>query len=48
VVFPVNNVAIIALSAAFAVWFFRERLNSANWWGLALAVAAIGLIALTR
>jgi len=48
VVFPVNNVAIIALSAAFAVWFFRERLNRANWWGLALAVAAIGLIALTR
>ena len=48
VVFPVNNVAIIALSAAFAVWFFRERLNPANWWGLALAVAAIGLIALTR
>jgi len=48
VVFPLNNVAIIALSAAFAVWFFRERLNRANWWGLALAVTAIGLIALTR
>lgn len=45
VFFPINNVSIIALSALFAYLFFSEKLSKANWGGVLLAIAAIGLIA---
>ena len=45
VFFPINNVSIIALSALFAYLFFSEKLSKANWSGVLLAIAAIGLIA---
>lgn len=43
-VFPVANVAIIVVTTIGAVTLFRERLSAINWLGIALAVAAIGLI----
>ncbi|MBV6440187.1 MAG: hypothetical protein EPGJADBJ_01850 [Saprospiraceae bacterium] len=44
--FPVVNVAIIFTTTIGAVWLFHERLSRYNWFGIALAVAAIGLISL--
>lgn len=46
VVFPVNNVSIMALSALLAYWLFREKLGKINILGLALALSAIVLIAM--
>ena len=43
-VFPVTNVGIIFITTIGAVWMFQERLSRLNWLGIALAVAAIGLI----
>jgi len=43
-VFPVINVGIIVATTIGAVWLFQERLSKINWVGIALAVAAIGLI----
>ncbi len=45
VMFPLNNVGIIALSALAAFLFFKERLNLYKWLGLVLAIASIFLIA---
>jgi multidrug transporter EmrE-like cation transporter len=45
-VFPVNNIAIVALSALVAVLLFREKLSRLNVAGLGLAILAIALIAL--
>lgn len=47
VVFPVNNVAVIGLSAVLAAWWFRERLSKINTLGVLLAMLAIVLIALS-
>lgn len=45
-VFPVTNVGIIFATTIGAVWLFQERLSLPNWIGIALAVAAIGLISM--
>lgn len=45
-VFPVMNVGIIFITTIGAVWLFQERLSRYNWLGIALAVAAIGLISI--
>ena len=42
--FPLTNVGIILATTIGAVWLFEERLSSVNWWGIALAVAAIVFI----
>lgn len=44
IVFPLVNVAIIFVTTIGAVWLFQERLSRINWLGIALALAAIGLI----
>lgn len=44
--FPVMNVGVIFATTIGAVWLFHERLSQHNWLGIALAVAAIGLISL--
>lgn len=46
VLFPTNNVGIIALSALIAVVFFAEKLNIYKWIGLVVAVASIILISM--
>lgn len=46
VVFPINNVAIIVLSAFVAVLFLKESLTKLNWLGVGLAALSILLITL--
>jgi len=46
VFFPVLSVAVIALSALGAYLFFKEKLSPTNLIGVALAMLAIGLIAI--
>lgn len=41
--YPLVNITVLVASALIAVLGFRERLSPANWVGLALAIAAIGL-----
>lgn len=47
VVFTINNIGIVLLSTLFGVLIFKEFLKKKNWIGIGLAVAAIGLIALS-
>jgi multidrug transporter EmrE-like cation transporter len=47
VVFPINNVSIIVLSTLIAILFFKEKLQKINSLGLAFALVAIALIALS-
>lgn len=42
--FPLINVGIIVFTTIGAILLFHERIGKANWWGVALAVAAIVLI----
>jgi len=44
VMFPLNNVGIIALSALAAFLFFKERMNAWKWIGLLIAIVSILLI----
>lgn len=46
VVFPVNSMGIVALSALLSVAIFKEKLSKMNWLGIVLAMVAIGMIAL--
>lgn len=48
VVFPINNVSIIALSSLGAFLFFREKLNRYNQIGVLVAILSIVLIAFGR
>ncbi|MCS6795630.1 MAG: hypothetical protein NZ516_06695 [Raineya sp.] len=43
--FPLFNIAIILVSTLLAIIIFREKLNSANRWGIVLAIIAIGAMA---
>ncbi len=47
-IFTVNNVAIVILSIATAILFFKEKLLVKNWIGVGLAVISIFLIALGK
>lgn len=44
-IIPVNNMAVVLLSAIIAGLFFRERLSVTNWVGIVLALLSIILIA---
>lgn len=44
-VFPINNVAIVLLSAVLGVWLFQEKLNRAHRLGIGMAVLSIWLMA---
>ncbi|MBL7828520.1 MAG: EamA family transporter [Saprospiraceae bacterium] len=46
IVFPVNNVGIIVVTAIGAVLIFQERLTKWNWLGVGLAATAIYLMAI--
>lgn len=43
-VFPINNIGIALMSTLASVVFFKEKMNSLNWIGVALAVVAIALL----
>ena len=44
VIFPINNMGIVAFSAIAAFVLFREQLSALNWLGIVLSIAAIGVI----
>lgn len=46
VLFPLQNVGIVMLSALLGIFFFREKLSLINWIGIFLSILAILLIAL--
>lgn len=46
IIFPINNIGIVALSALVSVYFFAEKMSKQNLAGLALAALAIILIAI--
>lgn len=45
VVFPLNNMGIVAASALAAFFLFREKLSPLNWAGIVLAIISIAMIA---
>ncbi len=45
ILFPLNNMGIVAASALFAYFIFRENLSLLNWIGIALAIVSIAMIA---
>lgn len=45
VVFPLNNMSIVALSAILAFVFFKEKLSLINWLGIFSSLVAIAIIA---
>jgi len=45
VVFPVNNMAIVSISAIVGIWFFKEKMSRANFSGIIICLLAIGIIA---
>lgn len=45
VLFPVQNVGIVMLSALFGLILFKEKLSKTNWIGIGMALLSIGLIA---
>lgn len=44
VLFPVNNVSVLALTAVVGVFAFKEKLNTFNYLGLGFAIIAVILI----
>ena len=44
VIFPINNMGIVALSALAAYIFFTEKLSALNWAGIGISILAIGVI----
>jgi drug/metabolite transporter (DMT)-like permease len=46
VVLPVNNIAIVAISALLGVLIFSEKLSKLNWVGVALSAIAIAAISI--
>jgi len=44
VVFPVNNMGIVILSAVFGLLFYKEKFTIINWIGLLISLGAIAII----
>jgi drug/metabolite transporter (DMT)-like permease len=44
VIFPVNNIGVIIFSTFVALFFFKEKINSLNWAGIAISILSILLI----
>ena len=45
IIFTLNNVSIVILTTVFGLFFFKEKLITKNWIGIALAVISIVLVA---
>jgi drug/metabolite transporter (DMT)-like permease len=48
VVFPVNNMSIVAVTSIAGIVLFKERMNLINVIGIALCIASIGMIAFSE
>ncbi len=44
VIFPINNMGIIVVSAVAAMLFFKEKISKINWIGIGLSLVAIAII----
>lgn len=44
VIFPINNMGIVAVSAIAALVIFKEKLSLINWAGIGISILAIGII----
>jgi drug/metabolite transporter (DMT)-like permease len=44
VIFGINNIAIVALSAMIGYVFFKERLTKINWFGMIICIFAIAVL----
>jgi len=44
IIFPVNNMGIVVLTAVCAMILFRERISKLNWIGMLIAISAISLL----
>lgn len=47
-IFPINNVSIIAFSALLGFWIFKEQKTKLNWGGVFVALCSILLFAFSR
>ena len=47
-IFPINNVSIIAFSALLGYWIFKEQKTKLNWGGVFVALCSILLFAFSR
>lgn len=45
VLYPINNMGIVGLSAISALFLFKEKFSKLNWLGIAISILAIALIA---
>jgi drug/metabolite transporter (DMT)-like permease len=48
VVFPINNMAIVAVTAMAGIFLFKEKMSKINIFGICLCIAAIGMIAFSE
>ncbi|WP_298476545.1 DMT family transporter [uncultured Maribacter sp.] len=46
-IFTINNVAIVMFSTLLGILLFKEKISTKNWFGIALAIISISLVALT-
>jgi uncharacterized membrane protein len=44
ILFPINNLSILTLSTLISVIFFKEKMSTKNWLGIALSVLAIFIL----
>lgn len=47
IVFPIFNSSVVLLTALLGMWFFREKLSLRQWIGVALAISAVVIIAVS-
>lgn len=47
VVFPIHNASVVMLTALIGFFFYREKFSKKQWFGIALAVLSVALIAST-
>jgi drug/metabolite transporter (DMT)-like permease len=48
VIFGINNIGIVSLSAFIGYVFFKERLSKLNWTGMVICLIAIGILYITK
>jgi len=48
VIFPVNNMAIVAVTALSGIFIFKEKMSKVNLYGILLCIIAIGMIAFSE
>ncbi|OFY44073.1 MAG: hypothetical protein A2X18_08115 [Bacteroidetes bacterium GWF2_40_14] len=47
IVFPIHNSSVVMLTALIGFFFYKEKFSNKQWWGIALAVISVALIAST-